>query len=254
MRFSVATVALAGTAYAAYQVEAPEPESTVYATEYYTITSCGPTVTNCPAESTAVYSSSYPLTTSTIYSTNYQTKTESDSTYVVTETIPIGTTVCPVEEGYQTSVYPTSEVYPTGYPSESASAVPYPTGSASGYPSGVPYPTGGYPTGEGYPTGGESSYPTGGEGPYPTETVAPACPTYSVKTISTSVTTVVPTVIYETVEVPCPTASAGYSVPIGNGSYPTATYPAQATVTAGAATMGGSVLLAAAAGLAAILA
>jgi len=49
-------------------------------------------------------------------------------------------------------------------------------------------------------------------------TAAPQCPTYSVKTIHTSITTVVPTVIYETVAIPCPTGK-----PIPTGSYPNST-------------------------------
>lgn len=248
MRFTVAAAALAGTALANYEAEAPE--STVYSTEYYTITSCGPTVTDCPAESTGVYSSSYPVTTSTIYSTNYNTVSDTESTYVETEYVPISTTVCPVEGG--STLYPSS--VPASYPAGSPTGAPYPTGGNSGYPSGVPYPTGGnsgYPSEvPTYPGGG---YPTGSEGPYPTETVAPACPTYSVQTISTEYTTVIPTVVYSTVEVPCPTGT-GYPVPSGNGSYPTGTAPPQATVTAGAATVGGSVLMAAAAGLVAFLA
>ncbi|KAK1765790.1 hypothetical protein QBC33DRAFT_543978 [Phialemonium atrogriseum] len=219
----------------AYPESSEAPESTVYSTEYFTITSCAPTVTDCPARSTQVYSTAYPVTTSTIYSTNSYTTTEGSSTYVVTETIPISTTVCPIT---------------------ASSTKYYNTTAPAGYPTGGPvYPTGGYPV-----STPEASYPAGypsesapAQGGYPTE--APACvPTYSVKTISTSVTTVIPTVIYETVDIPCATPSVGYPVPVGNSSYPTGTAPPQATVTAGAATMGGSVLLAAAAGLVAFLA
>lgn len=51
MRFTAATVALfAGLASAAVQAG---QDSTVYETEEVTITSCGPTVTNCPASSGA---------------------------------------------------------------------------------------------------------------------------------------------------------------------------------------------------------
>jgi hypothetical protein len=38
-------------------------ESTVYATEEITITSCAPTVTDCPARSTVVSTTSYPVVT-----------------------------------------------------------------------------------------------------------------------------------------------------------------------------------------------
>jgi len=52
--------------------------STVYATSTYTVTSCGPTVTNCPAHGGAV---------------------------VVTEVVPVSTTVCAVEEEEKTAVH-----------------------------------------------------------------------------------------------------------------------------------------------------
>jgi hypothetical protein len=95
-----------------------------------------------------------------------------------------------------------------------------------------------------------SSFPT-----YAVTSAAAACPTYSVKTISTSVTTVVPTVIYETVSVPCPTTaspSSGFSTPYSNGTSATAT-PTPPIVTAGASTIGSSLLVAAAAGFAALV-
>ncbi len=88
-------------------------ELTAYSTEYITVTSCAPEVTNCPART---HTKVYPIVT----------------------------------KGYSNAT--------TGY----------------------------YPTGTGAPA---------------------ACPTYSVKTISTSVTTVIPTVIYETVSIPCPTTT-----------------------------------------------
>jgi len=72
-----------------------------------------------------------------------------------------------------------------------------------------------------------------------------SCPGYSVKTIHTSVTTVVPTVLYETVAVPCSTYK-----PIPTGS-PNGTYPKYPPVTAGASSFAVSGLVAAVAGLAA---
>lgn len=209
MRFAIATVALAGA------VLAQEADSTVYSTEYFTITSCAPEVTNCPASSTVVTSSVVPLTTSTVYSTTTRTITQcpdtvshcpADSTTVVTETIAVSTTVCPVTE-------------------TEAPTVPVPTGSGSAIPSFVP----------------SSSTLV---------TAAPACPTVSVKTIKTSITTVIPTIIYETVEVPCPTGGPKVT-PSGK---PTGTNPGTPIQTAGAATFGASALFAAAAGLFALLA
>lgn len=205
MRFSAAAL-VAGAA----MVYAGDDQSTVYSTDYVTVTSCGPTVTDCPAESTVVSSSVIPLTTSTVYATTTYTISDCpdtvtycpyDSTVVVTETIPVSTTICPV--------------VPTSVAAHGNGTKPY-------YPPTKPTLT----------------------------SVAPACPTYSVKTISTSITTVIPTVIYETVAIPCPTPSKPSTYPSVNG---TATKPPQATVTAGASTMAGSLFLAAAAGLAAVV-
>lgn len=217
MRFAVATVAFAGAVLAQ---GTDEPQSTVFSTEFFTITSCAPTVTNCPARSTVVTSSVVPMTTSTVFSTTTRTITNcpdtvthcpAHSTQTVTETVAVSTTVCPVTESTQSPVQ-----------TETASSIPSGSGSV------IPPPA-------------SSTLVT----------VAPACPTTSVKTIKTSITTVIPTIIYETVEVPCPTASPSQSsVSVG----PSPTKPAQPTFTAGAATMGGSALLAAAAGLVALFA
>lgn len=157
MRFATIAVAFAGAVMA---------ESTIYSTKYFTITSCAATVTDCPASSTQVHSSVYPVTTP-----------------------------------YSNSTV-TGSVKPTWVLTPSAAA---------------------------------------------------ACPTYSVKTISTSVTVVVPTVIYQTIAIPCPTTaspSTGFPTPSANG---TVTKPPVATVTAGASNMGSSLFVAAAAGLAAIV-
>lgn len=223
MRFAVATLALAGAAIAHGSAE-EEAQSTVFSTEYYTVTSCPPEVTNCPASSTVVSSSVIPLTTSTVYATTTRTITDcpdtvtncpADSTVLVTETVAVSTTVCPVGPEEPT-VTPTWTWTP---PSNG-------TGSA------IPNP------------------------PYPTSTlvtVAPECPTVSVRTIKTSITTVIPTIIYETVEVPCPTAAPTSSAPSG---YTPTTAKATPTgpVKGAAATLGGSFVLAAAAGLIALMA
>ncbi|KAK3692548.1 hypothetical protein B0T22DRAFT_16736 [Podospora appendiculata] len=228
MRFTIAAVAFAATVFANEEASASSAaESTVYSTDYVTITSCAASVTNCPARSTVVTSSVYPLTTSTIYATTTRTVTScaptvtncpAHSTKVVTETIPVSTTICPVTEGGPEATTP---IY---YYNTTSTAWTAPSSLTS------------------------------------IVSEAPACPTFSVKTISTEITTVIPTVYYETVSVPCPTTavpvvpkpSAGFTTPASNGTVPTHTAPAQATVTAGAATMGGSILMAAAAGLAAI--
>ncbi|KAK1751685.1 hypothetical protein QBC47DRAFT_390744 [Echria macrotheca] len=232
MRFAAATV-VAGAALAA-ATWSEDADKTIYSTNYVTVTSCGPTVTNCPADSTVVSSTVVPWTTSTVYSTTTYTVSACpdtvthcplDKVTVVTETIPVSTTVCPVSEATAT---------PTGghggpWPSKNATASwgSWPSKSAGGG-SSIPWPS------------------------QSLTSVAPACPTYSVKTISTAITTVIPTVIYETVAVPCPTVpavpSAGW--PKTNGTIPK---PPPSTVTAGAASLGGSMVLAAAAGLAAVI-
>jgi hypothetical protein len=235
MRFSATVVAGAAVASASIM---PVPEvssaaavdSTVYSTNIVTVTSCAPTVSDCPAESTVVSSTVVPYTTSTVYATTTYTiskcpetvtKCPHDSTVVVTETIPVSTTVCPVSE-----------------------ATPLPTGGSWG-----PYPP--------KNSTGHGPFPPKGDHPKPTKvpTKEPeACyPSKSVKTISTSITTVIPTVIYETVDVPCPTV---VPVPTG-GVWPpktpgNGTVKPPAPITAGASSMGGSVILAAAAGLAAV--
>ncbi|KAL2258726.1 hypothetical protein VTK26DRAFT_7858 [Humicola hyalothermophila] len=230
MRFAIATVALAGAVMAGAHEE--EAQSTVYSTEYYTITSCPPEVPDCPATSGAVTSSVFPVTTKTIYDTITRTVTDcpetvtdcpADATSIVTETVAVSTTVCPIDEAE-----PTEEPEPTDEPEEEE---PEPTDSF------VPSITGSYP-------------------PYPTSTLVtvapePECPSTSVKTIKTSITTVIPTIIYETVEVPCPTPSTSStpSAGIPTGSQPTPSGP----VTGAGAAIKGSAFLAAAAGLVAFL-
>lgn len=238
MRFSAASV-VAGAAVASASLQPVSSyDSTVYSTNVVTVTSCGPTVTDCPAASTVVSSEVIPYTTSTVFSTTTYTVTHcaetvtncpGDKTVVVTETIPVSTTVCPV-----------SEVIPT------------PTG-------GHPWGNGTHPHPSKGPHGPKGDHPSpSGFKPSPVPSKGPeVCyPSKSVKTISTSITTVIPTVIYETIELPCPTVPAvptggwpGKPQPPTNG---TTTKP-PTPITAGAATMGSSLFLAAAAGLAAVV-
>ncbi|KAL2271644.1 hypothetical protein VTJ83DRAFT_1015 [Remersonia thermophila] len=184
-------------------------DQTVYSTEYYTITSCPPEIVKCPSSATVVTSSVIPMTTSTIYSTTTRTVTDCADTvsYCPPDSTKVVTETVPVG----TTVCP---IEPTDEPEPTEVVAP------SFWPSGgsiIPAET-------------------------PATTEAPACPTSSVRTIKTSITTVIPTIIYETVEVPCPTEA------------PTETGPAVPIVTAGAASFGASALLAAAAGLVALLA
>ncbi|KAK3295961.1 uncharacterized protein B0H64DRAFT_374114 [Chaetomium fimeti] len=241
MRFALATVALAGAALAHGHEE--EAQSTVYSTEYYTITSCAPEVPDCPASSTVVTSSVVEMTTSTVYSTTTKTITDcpdtvsncpADSTTVVTETVAVSTTVCPVEPTETPEVPEPTET--PGSPEETETESPE-TPEETETPE-VPEPTGSV-----IPPPAVSSTLV---------TEAPACPTTSVKTIKTSITTVIPTIIYETVEVPCETETPpAQSTP---SSVPTGTRPGGPVETAGAATFGASALFAAAAGLFALMA
>jgi hypothetical protein len=73
MRFSIIAAAFMATvAYAG--------ESTVYTTEEITITSCAPTVTNCPARSTVTSTTSYAVVTSV--------PTYSNSSTIATSAVP----------------------------------------------------------------------------------------------------------------------------------------------------------------------
>jgi hypothetical protein len=208
MRFAVVAALFAGAVLA----HDKEPESTLYTTKYYTITACPSTVTDCPAK---VTSSVIPLTTSTVYTTKLYTVTSCAET--VTNCPAHSTVVVTATEAVSTTVCPveqSTKYYNTTTPKTTSSwSVPYSVSSKAPI----------------------------------TTTTPPVCPTYSVKTISTSYTTVIPTVVYETVSIPCPTPSK-----------PSASYSANATVptkpvTAGAGSYGASVLFAAAAGVAALV-
>lgn len=222
MRFAAAALFFAGAVMAGTESAA---ESTVYSTEYQTITSCAPDVTNCPARtSTKVH----PLTTSTVYSTTVHTITScapevtncpARSTVYSTEIVAVSTTICPVTA--------------TG-------------GGGKGYYNTTvnTHTYGGHGSGSGSGSGAGS-----GGNTVVVPTTPAACPTYSVKTISTSVTTVIPTVIYETVAVPCPTTPVGGSTGTNTGSWTSPT----TVVTAGAGNVAFSGVLAAAAGLVAVI-
>ncbi|KAL7621316.1 Chitinase 2 [Parahypoxylon ruwenzoriense] len=151
--------------------------STVMTTRTYTVTSCAPTVTNCPGEGSIVTETiplyttvcpvtetqkkpaDAPLTMSTIYSTKISTITACPPSVpncpvgsITTETIAISTTVYPVAETEtetQPAVVPT--LYPVGgnnafqvSPSKPAnaatvSAATYPTASLSAFGSANSY-------------------------------------------------------------------------------------------------------------------
>jgi hypothetical protein len=166
--------------------------STVYATVTHTDYDCPPEVTKCPK----------------------------DKVKVVTETIAVSTTVCPVEE---TSTYKpvSTSSYKPHKPEETSTPCPEEEETSKYHPK-----------------------PTYSEKPE-----KPECPVTKVKTISTSITTVVPTVIYETYTEDCPKPT--YAPKPTGGCTGNCTSPSKPAkpVQAGAASMAGSVVFAAAAGL-----
>ncbi|KAH8668308.1 hypothetical protein BX600DRAFT_253285 [Xylariales sp. PMI_506] len=103
MRFAAAAALFAGAM----------AQSTVFSTDYITITSCAPEITNCPARSTATYSSVYAVSSASSY--------------------PAGNTTAPYPISYPASGYPTTvktavaSSYPAEtYPVSSSPAETYP--------------------------------------------------------------------------------------------------------------------------------
>lgn len=144
--------------------------STVSTTIYSTITSCAPAATDCPAASTITTSKVYPLTTSVVYETKVYTITSCPPEETkcpakkVTKTVAVSTTVCPVYETEGPHYYNTTKGYKPKHTKTWKAPVE--------------------------------------------EEAKPTCGYEKVKTISTSytktITTVLPTVIYETETVACP--------------------------------------------------
>lgn len=173
MKYFVAAAALAGAVMA--QDQGPNDHaSTVYSTAYFTVTSCAPTVTNCPARSTVVSSSIVPVTTAA-----HTTETGAH---------PIPTTPVVVSP----SAGGNNGTTPVVVPSKSIPA----EGTTEAATKPVPVPTGG------------AVHSVSKPATLATSPAASVCPGISVKTISTSVTAVIPTVIYETMEVPCATSTS----------------------------------------------
>src|SRR5689334_7286930 len=99
MKSAIATIGMLAAAASAYSHHprhlhfpranntAEQTTLTVIATQIHTVTSCAPTVTNCPAHSTGI--ASLPESQRT--------------TFVVTDTVTLATTVCPVTEASSVS-------------------------------------------------------------------------------------------------------------------------------------------------------
>jgi hypothetical protein len=231
MRFTAASVILAGAASASLQ-------NTVTSTATATVTDCPATVTDCPADKTST--SVYSYTISTIYTTSVKTITSCSAkptctageghTTAITVTIPQTTTTCILtDEPHQ----------PTG-----------------GHGNSTSKPSHTKPPHEATSTSKPIDLPSTTLAPSSSES---ACPTHSVKTISTSTTIVVPTVIYETVAVPCPPSETKPPVkPTPSGGLPGCSganctgKPTPPPQQAGAAGLTATGLFAAAAGVLAV--
>ena len=112
MRFTAASVALfAGLAAAVPQGEA----ETLYSTEDVTITSCGPTVTDCPSRQTSTPQGVEAVTSSTPVAVPTSSATPSSSP------------VAPVEVPSNTPSSSSAPVVPVQVPTSSASVIPVTT-------------------------------------------------------------------------------------------------------------------------------
>ncbi|PQE14576.1 GPI anchored serine-rich protein [Rutstroemia sp. NJR-2017a WRK4] len=213
MRFSVVAVSLfAGAAMAA--------TSTDYVTEEVTITSCAATVTNCPARSTVVSTTTYA-------------KPSSASSVVGTVVTP---PAAPSSSAAASSVKPSSAA-PSVLPPVSVSQAPKPSYAASSVPA---------PVVNGTKPAVSSSSNLG-------VAISSAAPSVSV----IAITTCIPTVIYSTVPIAsatstnqgltiAPKPSSTGSLPVaGNGTAPAATAtPSQFTNGASNIQIGGAALAA----------
>lgn len=254
MRFSVAASFLAVGAMAT------EPVSTDYTTHLVTVTDCASTVTDCPAESTTVQTSHIPLTTSTIYTSKVVTITDcgpevpdcpAHSTIVKTETIPVSTTVCPIPTG----VPEVPEVPETPEEPEHPEVPEVPETPEHPEVPEVPE-TSEVPEVPEVPSVPTYTVPSNGTLPTPAPEPSVCVPTHSTTAITKSYTTVLTSVEYSTIEVPCeteapttiPSASFTQPPPAGNTTVPEPPVP-----TAGAGSLAGSAFLAGVAGVAAIV-
>lgn len=212
--------------------------STVYSTTVYTVTSCAPSITNCPAkgsvvtETIALYTTVCPVTetqkptqtptavpyTSTIYSTRISTITKCPPSVtncpvgsVTTETVAIETTIVP------TTVKTTAETKPT-----TSGVASYPVGGGNQYHQASPS--------NDVQTAAVSSYPspsnnvqTAAVSSYPAVNT-PAASSPSIQSVSTTLTVAV-----------YPTGKSGYNNGKTNGTVPSYSagtgYPVAPTTT-----------------------
>merc|ERR1712098_75689 len=120
--------------YPASSSSVPYTTSTVYETKEYTITSCAPTVTDCPVG----HKTSTIITKTTVCPVEETKTPEGPSKPTYTPEVPV----------YSTKTNEGPVEYPTGKPSVSVPVAPYPTYPASTVvtkPYSTGYPTGSYP-------------------------------------------------------------------------------------------------------------
>ncbi|KAI0138019.1 glycoside hydrolase superfamily [Hypoxylon sp. NC0597] len=231
--------------------------STAYTTTVYTVTSCAPTVTNCPArgsvvtETIALYTTvcpvtetegqkpttaptytNVPVTTSTIYSTRIATITKCPAWvtdcpvgHITTETVAIATTVVPVTVTVEKTPV-TTATYPAGGNTYEASPSSVPSSSKPAQAAAVSsYPVAGSGPGSSSPSSSSSSSVY-----VPTTMTVAVYPTGNSTLPSYSVGTGYPVAPTTT------SASAGYTAVACNGSGCSAAYPTTSSIaTAGSA-------------------
>ncbi|PBP15761.1 hypothetical protein BUE80_DR013537 [Diplocarpon rosae] len=240
MQLSVGAVALMASAVSAGYAVAPPPvapppvspaPSVVYHTEQVTITSCAPTVVYCPAESTVISTTSYPVAHTphpppVASSTDYHpVASPSDYHPAVPTYVPAVSTYSPAPSSVpvpgQTNCSSSVAIpsyHPSGEPSMSI-----PSYHPSGEPS-VSIPSY-HPSGE--PSMSVPPYNTSTAIGIPSHPATYGAPPYSVITISTCI----PTLIYSTVtpapsapmHAPVPSTTKGMYYPAGNHTMPNAT-------------------------------
>lgn len=221
MQFSIATLAVLATAVMA--------ESTKYITEEVTITSCAPTVTDCPARSTVVSKTTYPVivTSAPATYTRYTTIVNT-----ITSCAPTVTN-CPYGSLTSTVIPITSTAVQYSNCTTSTGAGPKPTSSAAPVPVVPVVPV--------VPAGPATVTVTVNYCPAPSSTLVPVVPVQP----TTPVAPVVPATSAAVVPAP-----SGAPVKPANGTAVTTSTPPK--FTGAAATMSGSLGAVALAGVIAV--
>jgi hypothetical protein len=206
LKMKASVLSLVAVAAAASAYSNSSTTSTVYTTSVYTVTSCAPTVTDCPAKMGSVTTDIISLYTTVCPVTETET---SSSVPTSTEAPWTTSTVYETVEYTITSCAPTVTNCPVGSKTTSVktytTSCPVETGSGSG-PTKSPY------------SPPASSLPGG---PVKPTTSAPTSPVTTAPVLATSyVTTCVPTVITSVYTVTAATVTKPYSTGSPTGGYP----------------------------------